>query len=131
MSLLAILLFTATMALSLWATMRVRQVYRKFSLLPANRAYSDGARRHRCCPGATGGSLDLCRRVHHLSHLLPLALAASSGEPQGVTINHWKTRHVRLLDKLGMDANEYPGLMLQRVIERNRSELDGLVKIPT
>jgi len=36
MSLLAILLFTGTMALSLWATMRVRQVYSKFSILPAS-----------------------------------------------------------------------------------------------
>jgi uncharacterized protein len=36
MSLLAILLFTGTMALSLWATMRVRQVYGKFSRLPAS-----------------------------------------------------------------------------------------------
>jgi uncharacterized protein len=35
MSLLAILLFVGTMALSLWATMRVRQVYNKFSQLPA------------------------------------------------------------------------------------------------
>ena len=35
MSLFAILLFAATMALSLWATMRVRQVYSKFSLLRA------------------------------------------------------------------------------------------------
>jgi hypothetical protein len=31
MSLLAILLFVGTMALLLWATMRVRQVYDKFS----------------------------------------------------------------------------------------------------
>jgi uncharacterized protein len=36
MSLLAILLFVGTMALSLWATMRVRQVYSKFSQLPAS-----------------------------------------------------------------------------------------------
>jgi uncharacterized protein len=36
MSLLAILLFIGTMALSLWATMRVRQVYSKFSRLPAS-----------------------------------------------------------------------------------------------
>ena len=36
MSLLAILLFTGTMALSLWATMRVRQAYHKFSLLLAS-----------------------------------------------------------------------------------------------
>ena len=36
MSLLAILLFTGTMALSLWATIRVRQVYNRFSLLPAS-----------------------------------------------------------------------------------------------
>jgi uncharacterized protein len=36
MSLLAILLFVGTMALSLWATMRVRQVYSKFSRLPAS-----------------------------------------------------------------------------------------------
>jgi Zn-dependent membrane protease YugP len=36
MSLLAILLFAGTMALSLWATMRVRKVYSKFSLLPAS-----------------------------------------------------------------------------------------------
>jgi len=36
MSLLAILLFIGTMALSLWATMRVRQVYSKFSILPAS-----------------------------------------------------------------------------------------------
>jgi len=36
MSLLAILLFVGTMALSLWATMRVRQVYGKFSQLPAS-----------------------------------------------------------------------------------------------
>ena len=35
MSLFAILLFAATMALSLWATMRVRQVYGEFSLLRA------------------------------------------------------------------------------------------------
>jgi hypothetical protein len=35
MSLLAILLFAGTMGLSLWATMRVRQVYNKFSQLPA------------------------------------------------------------------------------------------------
>ena len=36
MSLLSILLFVGTMALSLWATMRVRQVYNKFSQLPAS-----------------------------------------------------------------------------------------------
>jgi Zn-dependent membrane protease YugP len=36
MSLLAILLFTGTMVLSLWATMRVRQVHRKFSMVPAS-----------------------------------------------------------------------------------------------
>jgi uncharacterized protein len=42
MSLLAILIFTGTMVLSLWATMRVRQVYSKFSLLPAS-ARSTGA----------------------------------------------------------------------------------------
>jgi Zn-dependent membrane protease YugP len=36
MSLLAIMLFVGTMALSLWATMRVRQVYHKFSQLPAS-----------------------------------------------------------------------------------------------
>jgi hypothetical protein len=36
MSLLAILLFVGTMALSLWATMLVRQVYGKFSQLPAS-----------------------------------------------------------------------------------------------
>jgi Zn-dependent membrane protease YugP len=42
MTLLAILLFTGTMALSLWATMRVRHVYRKFSMLPASKG-STGA----------------------------------------------------------------------------------------
>jgi Zn-dependent membrane protease YugP len=36
MSLLAILLFIGTMALSLWATIQVRQVYNRFSLLPAS-----------------------------------------------------------------------------------------------
>src|SRR5262245_6186554 len=36
MTLLAILLFIGTMALSLWATIRVRQVYSRFSLVPAN-----------------------------------------------------------------------------------------------
>ena len=36
MSLFAILLFVGTMVLSLWATMRVRQVYGKFSRLPAS-----------------------------------------------------------------------------------------------
>jgi uncharacterized protein len=36
MSLLAILLFVGTMALSLWATIRVRQVYSQFSRLPAS-----------------------------------------------------------------------------------------------
>ena len=36
MSLMTILLFFGTMALSLWATLRVRQVYSKFSLLPAS-----------------------------------------------------------------------------------------------
>jgi Zn-dependent membrane protease YugP len=36
MSLFAILLFGGTMALSLWATMRVRQVYGKFSQLAAS-----------------------------------------------------------------------------------------------
>ena len=36
MSLMVILLFFGTMALSLWATLRVRQVYSKFSLLPAS-----------------------------------------------------------------------------------------------
>jgi Zn-dependent membrane protease YugP len=36
MSLLAILLFVGTMGLSLWATMRVRQVYGEFSQLPAS-----------------------------------------------------------------------------------------------
>ena len=36
MSLLTILLFIGTMALSLWATIRVRQVYNRFSLLPAS-----------------------------------------------------------------------------------------------
>ena len=42
MTLLAILLFTGTMALSLWATMRVRHVYRNFSMLPASKG-STGA----------------------------------------------------------------------------------------
>jgi Zn-dependent membrane protease YugP len=42
MSLLAILLFTGTMVLSLWATMRVRRIYSKFSMLPA-RSGSTGA----------------------------------------------------------------------------------------
>jgi Zn-dependent membrane protease YugP len=36
MSLLAILLFVGTMALSLWASVRVRQVYSQFSRLPAS-----------------------------------------------------------------------------------------------
>src|ERR1700757_3540941 len=36
MSLLAILLFIGTTALSLWATIRVRQVYNRFSLLRAS-----------------------------------------------------------------------------------------------
>ena len=36
MSLLAILLFAWTTWLSLWATMRVRQVYAEFSQLPAS-----------------------------------------------------------------------------------------------
>jgi Zn-dependent membrane protease YugP len=36
MSLLTILLFIGTMALSLWATIQVRQVYNRFSLLPAS-----------------------------------------------------------------------------------------------
>jgi Zn-dependent membrane protease YugP len=40
MSLLAILLFVGTMALSLWATMRVRQVYGKFSQFPASSGLS-------------------------------------------------------------------------------------------
>jgi len=40
MSLLAILLFIGTMALSLWATMRVRQVYGKFSQFPASSGLS-------------------------------------------------------------------------------------------
>jgi Zn-dependent membrane protease YugP len=38
MSLLAILLFIGTMALSLWATIQVRQVYNRFSLLLASSA---------------------------------------------------------------------------------------------
>jgi len=42
MTLLAILLFIGTMALSLWATIRVRQVYNRFSLLRA-RSGSTGA----------------------------------------------------------------------------------------
>jgi len=36
MSLFAILLFVGTIVLSLWATMRVRQVYGQFSQLPAS-----------------------------------------------------------------------------------------------
>src|SRR5215469_382576 len=36
MSLLGIFLFIGTMTLSLWATIRVQQVYNRFSLLPAN-----------------------------------------------------------------------------------------------
>jgi Zn-dependent membrane protease YugP len=40
MSLLAMLLFAGTMALSLWATMRVRQVYATFSQLPASSGLS-------------------------------------------------------------------------------------------
>jgi Zn-dependent membrane protease YugP len=36
MSLLVILLFIGTMALSLWATIRVRQIYNRFSLLRAS-----------------------------------------------------------------------------------------------
>jgi hypothetical protein len=36
MSLVAILLFFGTMALSLWATMRVRQVFGQFSRMPAS-----------------------------------------------------------------------------------------------
>jgi Zn-dependent membrane protease YugP len=36
MSVLAILVFVGRMALSLWATMRVRQVYNKFSQLPGS-----------------------------------------------------------------------------------------------
>jgi uncharacterized protein len=40
MSSLAILLFVGTMALSLWATIRVRQVYGKFSQFPASSGLS-------------------------------------------------------------------------------------------
>jgi uncharacterized protein len=40
MSLLAVLLFIGTMALSLWATMRVLQVYGKFSQFPASSGLS-------------------------------------------------------------------------------------------
>ena len=36
MTLLAILLFASTMALSLWATLRVRQIHNEFSMLPAS-----------------------------------------------------------------------------------------------
>jgi len=36
MTLLAILLFTGTMGLSLWATIRVRQIHNEFSMLPAS-----------------------------------------------------------------------------------------------
>jgi uncharacterized protein len=36
MTLLAILLFTGTMALSLWATMRVRQIHNEVSMLPGS-----------------------------------------------------------------------------------------------
>jgi Zn-dependent membrane protease YugP len=36
MSLLAILLFSGIMALTLWATIRVRLVYSKFSMVPAS-----------------------------------------------------------------------------------------------
>jgi uncharacterized protein len=46
-------------------------------LAPRGRAYPDGRRRHRRRASTTGGSLDLCCRIHHLSrlfllHLLPL-----------------------------------------------------------
>src|SRR5260370_42060327 len=42
MSLFAILLFVGTMVLSLWATMRVRQVYGEFSQLPASSGLTGG-----------------------------------------------------------------------------------------
>jgi uncharacterized protein len=43
MSLFAILLFVGTMVLSLWATVRVRQVYAKFSQLPASSGLTGAA----------------------------------------------------------------------------------------
>src|SRR6266481_5951822 len=52
MSLVAILLFTGTMALSLWATIRVRQVYNRFSLVPASSGSTGG--RHCCDNPSTG-----------------------------------------------------------------------------
>jgi hypothetical protein len=54
-------------------------------LAPRGRAYPDGRRRHRRRASTTGGSLDLCCRIHHLSRLLPLALIASPGWPQPIT----------------------------------------------
>jgi hypothetical protein len=47
MSLSAIMLFVGTITLSLWATMRVRQVYNKFSQLPASSGAS-GAKTASC-----------------------------------------------------------------------------------
>jgi Zn-dependent membrane protease YugP len=52
MSLFAILLFVGTMVLSLWATMRVRQVYGEFIQLPESsgltRAAALGVAAHEC-----------------------------------------------------------------------------------
>jgi hypothetical protein len=52
MSLLAILLFIGTMVLSLWATIRVRQVYDRFSLLSCQLGINRG--RHCCDNPSTG-----------------------------------------------------------------------------
>jgi hypothetical protein len=92
MSLFAILLFVGTMVLSLRATMRVRQVYGKFSQLPTSSGLSgtetaatilrqerisnveiaehdDGGRE-----GIARSGLDLRCRVHYIAWLLPLHL---------------------------------------------------------
>src|ERR1700745_339965 len=101
MSLLAILLFVGTMALSLWATIRVRQVYNKFSQMPASSG-SSGAQTAATILRQEGiydveivehdealgdhydPILDLRCRVHHVPRLLLVARATPARWTQRV-----------------------------------------------
>jgi hypothetical protein len=107
MSLFAIVLFVATMALSLWATLRVRRVYGKFSQLPASSGLTAAGRIRRICPSAAGAQadrsntdgrrkdgdrksvarsgMDLRCRLHHLAWRLCFAPFTSNRRTQRVT----------------------------------------------
>ena len=76
MSLFAILLFVGTMVLSLWATLRVRQVYGEFSQLPASSGLT-GAE--------TAATILRQEGIYEAEIVLPFATFTSNRRTQRVT----------------------------------------------